>query len=183
MGREQQQQQQQQQESLTIEQAFNIAYNLSCIAFWMVAPFLREALGKCAAGMPALLAFLLTMGIAATYRSLPLTVYSWAWIGAFTFRRMTPGKEVSTKYNGNPDFTGLFISDRWLAMLAEVPLVFAIGAVWMRHDVLMGRFFTWVSLGLGVKYWIESQYHERMQDAIGDASLLTQYHMNKLKER
>ncbi len=43
------------------------------------------------------------------------------------------GERVTSIYHGNPAITGLFVKDWWDAVLAEIPLVFGVGAILMRY--------------------------------------------------
>ena len=109
--------------------------------------------------------------------------YAWVWLGMFAYRRLTPGRDVVTEYQGYPFTTGWLLKDELLARLAEIPLVFACGTTLASASPAMGQFLMWASLLLAVKYWIESTYMKRIEEAEDDAILMMKTRMAKRNRR
>jgi hypothetical protein len=172
-------QQKEQQEFVRDEHVLGLGYFLANTGYWLVAPVTRSGMGRRAGGMPWLVAFVILLFYARQQQSEALEFYTWAWLGMSLFRRLTPGKEVVTLYQGWPWLTGWLLRNELTARLAEVPLVFLAGAAVADADAATGKLLMWASLGLAVKYWIEATYLRRIDEATDDQILIMQSRMSR----
>lgn len=176
-------QQNERDELVSDQQTFGLLYGMAITGTWLVAPFIRSGLGKRAGGRPLLLALLILMLTAGRTRSEAMQFYLWSWIGMTAYRRLTPGRDVVTEYQGRPFITAWLAGDELTARLAEVPLVFLVGAAVAGASPAVGKLLMWASLGLAVRYWIESTYQQRLDEAMDDEILIMQSRMARRDPR
>ena len=132
---------------------------------------------------PAALAMLAIFWYAAETRSDVMMTYLWVWLGMVIWRRLTPGKGVTTEYQGKPWLTAWLVKNEMFARIAEAVLVFAVAQYMMPQSPPLGQFLVWVSMACGLKYWTEWLYLSRMDDITHDEVIMMQHQMNRFKKR
>ncbi len=156
---------------LSNSDTFNLLYFCINVYAWALLPFLRTGIGRNGMGVPALVAMFVILWNAGENHSQEMLTYFWFWFAMVVWRRLTPGKGVISVYQGWPCLTAWLVGDEMLARLAEAVLVWVVGN-WLRGwSEAVGQFVTYGSFALGLKYWLESTFIARQEEAIEDARI------------
>jgi hypothetical protein len=172
----------QQQERLqpNMEQSFNIAYFVANCGCWCVAPFIRSGIGKRAGGLDLGVAAFVILWIAGSQHSQAMMNYFGWWVVMVFYRRFTRGKGVITQYQGRPFTTMWLVRDEIFARTLESIGVWAFGVWLMPHSMVMGKFFFFVGLLMGVKCYVERLYMSRFDEAMEDEILIMRERMERV---
>jgi hypothetical protein len=163
-------QQKQDGQAFTDSDGFNFLYFLISVFAMAFFPFLRKGQGKRAIGLNALLAMLLMLYYAGRTRSPEMLMYFYAWLAMLFVRRFTADSAQHSQYQGYP-VIGCLVKDEMLARCGEAVLVWVAGCLIDPWSHPLGQFLMWGSLALVIKFFIESMYQERRDEALHDAAV------------
>src|SRR4051812_19896064 len=123
MPRQQRQQDKPESLLLDMKESTSIAYALANVHAMAILPLIRTGMGKRGVGMTGFFAALLILFYGALKNAPEMFAYSYVWLLAVIYRKLTYDPIEHTEYQGRPILTGWLFSDEMTARKVEAVLM------------------------------------------------------------